>query len=468
MLLFHCGDTGTMMLKIRYGCCRWWWWLLMIVMIDFLDGRDDDRTDAGAVVKFATAAFHHHHPQPHRRQILPFENNSSPPSNRRHHHQSSFFQPTSTTFLSSLSADEGASASAFLPDAVGTSSSLLSPLIDPTSDLAQELCINTLQLTPPQFQQILHFISLIMEWNERINLISRKDCSPSTIFTRHVLPSLVGGRIIQEQLLLKLPPPSTSDTQHTIRIMDVGTGGGFPGLPLSIQFPQIQFVLADSISKKMIAVQNMIDTLQLSNVQTYHGRVEDYFVVRPETTTTATTTITNHQATPKFDIVTGRSVTAFPQFCSWIQDLLVPDTGHLVYWMGGDIGDQIQEQVIANIAIQEHLSTTVSSSCNVWNDNFDKRVLMVPASGVRTIAASIPESQYQQQLKMTLAATPRKSRPSRPTNLAKGEWRKRNDPDEIKQRGYENFQRFTSSSSWTPPLPSPPAPPPSSPPPSPP
>ncbi len=419
--------------------------------------------DAGSF-KFATAAFDIHHQQQHHRRI-PYENDS--PATSYRHHQSSFFQRTSPTFLPSVSADEGASAS--VPDVVGTSSSslssLLSPLIDPTSDMAQEICISTLQLTPPQYRQILHFISLIMEWNERINLISRKDCSPSTIFTRHVLPSLVGGRILQEQLLLKLPP-STSDNHHTIRIMDVGTGGGFPGLPLSIQFPQVQFVLADSISKKINAVQNMIDTLQLSNVQTYHGRVEDYFVVHPETTT-GTTTTTDHHAAPKFDIVTGRSVTAFPQFCSWIQDLLVPDTGNLFYWMGGDISDLIQEQVIVNIAIQEHLTTTLSSSPNVWNDNFDKRVLMVPASGVRTIAASIPESQYQQQQKMTLAATQQKtprSRPSRPTNnqLAKGEWRKRNDPDEIKQRGYENFQRFTSSPSLTPPLKSPPAPPPPS------
>ena len=333
-------------------------------------------------------------------------------------------------------------------------SSLLSPLIEPTSDLAKELCMNTLDLSQEQYQQIIQFVALIMEWNERINLISRKDCTPSTIFTRHVLPSLVGGRIIHEQLLQTQQQQQPNTTHPTIRMIDVGTGGGFPGIPLAIQYPHIQFVLADSITKKIASVQDMVDTLQLSNVNTYNGRVEEYF------TTTRTTTTGGD--IPKFDIVTGRSVTALPQFCSWIKDLVKQDGGHLVYWIGGHIDEAIQEYITSNISIQEHLSIS-SAGSNIWNDNFDKRVLIVPASGVRTIAASVPESQFQQQMSKSLPTTRRlrttsstsSSSRSRNNNnsdsstnkLAKGEWRKRNDPDQPKQRGYENFQRYTSSSS---------------------
>jgi 16S rRNA (guanine527-N7)-methyltransferase len=376
------------------------------------------------------------------------------------HNQPSFFR----TLLSSVSDSDDIDISVenihasdndkdIIPGVCGSSttiaaSSLLSPLIEPTSDTAKELCMNTLHLTQKQFQQILHFVTLIIEWNERINLISRKDCTPSTIFTRHVLPSLVGGRIIQEQLLQQLDP------NQEIRMIDVGTGGGFPGIPLAIQYPHIQFVLADSISKKIVAVQDMIETLQLSNANTYNGRVEEYF-------SSAATTTTKEGDIPKFDIVTGRSVTALPQFCSWIKDLAKQDSGHLVYWIGGSIDEMIQEQMVTNISIQEHLSAT-ASSLNAWNDNFDKRVLIVPAPGVRTIAASIPETQFQQQLSKSATATRRlktasstsSSLRSRNNNsdtrstgnkLAKGEWRKRNDPDQPKQRGYENFQRYTSS-----------------------
>ena len=373
---------------------------------------------------------------------------------------------SSDTDVTSNTAAMGSSSTTTTSTLTATSS-LLSPLIEPTSDTAKELCRNTLHMTQKQYEQILHFVTLIMEWNERLNLISRKDCTPTTIFTRHILPSLVGGRIIQQQQLTQLaqlqsPPIPSDDTTHptttTIRIIDVGTGGGFPGIPLAIQYPQIQFVLADSIQKKIAAVQNIIDQLQLTNVNTYHGRVEEYC------------TTTGEDVPPKFDIVTGRSVTALPQFCSWIKDVVKED-GHLVYWIGGPIDEMIQEYMIHNISIQEHLSESLSeSSANIWNDNFDKRVLIVPASGIQTIAALIPESQFQQQLSKSVVAVTTRRKPSTSSSLrsrdnhrdftgsssntasknnnvlAKGEWRKRNDPDQPKQRGYENFQRFTSSS----------------------
>jgi 16S rRNA (guanine527-N7)-methyltransferase len=477
---------------------RYFWLLLMLHIAAFPDDicycwyrNKNDNTETNINRQsdgFVIAAFLiDHNKNMHRRhhpileQQIPLYRVSTINSQQnRYLNQPSFFRRT-VTLLSSESKPDDIDASVqsefvaniinkdVRPDLEKSSAaiaapSLLSPLIEPTSDIAKELCTNTLQMTHAQYQQILHFVTLIMEWNERINLISRKDCTPSTIFTRHILPSLVGGRImLQTQEILQ----QSSDTNPTIQMIDVGTGGGFPGIPLAIQYPQVKFVLADSITKKIAAVQDMIDQLQLSNVQTYNGRVEEYF-----TTVDATTSITTSRSTgdaiSKFDIVTGRSVTALPQFCSWIKDLVKPD-GHLVYWIGGHIDEMIQEHMIYNISIQEYLSQSV----NIWNDNFDKRVVIVPASGVRIIAASIPESQFQQQLSKSVATTRRsrtassssssylssslRSQKSRRddaasattgTNnnkLAKGAWRKRNDPDQTKQRGYENFQRYTSS-----------------------
>jgi 16S rRNA (guanine(527)-N(7))-methyltransferase RsmG len=332
--------------------------------------------------------------------------------------------------------------SLLLPDAVDEDKILL----DPWSDEVKRVCTEFLQLNDQQYQQIQKLVECVQSKNSGVNLISRRMCTPSVIFTRHVFPSLVGGRMLQETLLGRRSNHNNSSTNDTlshtfmedVRIIDVGTGGGFPGLPLAIQYPDIQFVLADSIGKKITAITEMVQELNLSNVVTYRGRVEDYF------TNTSDVDLTE---TKKFDIVTGRSVARLPQFCAWATNLLNPDSGHLVYWIGGEIDPVILQQTCRSTSIEEYLSPILKTS-------YDKRVLFFPVAAVRTIASALPTRKQRNTGKTTkprAITNPTSIRPKemkqqqkrRP--MVKGEWRKKNDPDQPKQRGHENFQRFTST-----------------------
>jgi 16S rRNA (guanine527-N7)-methyltransferase len=311
----------------------------------------------------------------------------------------------------------------------------------PRSDAIRALCCETLRLTNVQYEQLLHLTTLVCGWNERLNLVSRKDCNEVTVFTRHVLPCLA-----MHMYEIELPsasatavkrdgetannalqqPPLDLFQKPLTRVLDVGTGGGFPGLPLAIQYPNAQFVLADSVGKKVAAVADMAACLSLTNVQTYHGRVEDYFA------STSTTT--------KFHVVTGRSVTALPQFCYWIQDLLHPETGHLVYWIGGDIESAILQHALTSVSIADLIPG--------WHDDgADKKVLVFTAAAVRAVAALRSGAKTSV---LTVATKTRTSKNNRDPahggsasrkKLAKGAWQKKDGP---RQRGYENFQRYTS------------------------
>ena len=114
-------------------------------------------------------------------------------------------------------------------------------------------------LTKIQRNQFSQLDSLYEDWNSKINVISRKDME--NFYTHHVLHSLAISQIIQFQ-------PQT-------RILDIGTGGGFPGIPLAIMFPEAQFHLVDSIGKKIKVVQGVIDSLGLKNVKTQQIRAEE-------------------------------------------------------------------------------------------------------------------------------------------------------------------------------------------------
>ncbi len=134
---------------------------------------------------------------------------------------------------------------------------------------------------PAQLGQFEAFEPIFAEWNSKINLISRNDMQH--FYERHVLHSLAIARYIRFA-------PGT-------RILDVGTGGGFPGLPLAICFPDSDFLLVDSIGKKIKAVGSMAQALGLSNVRTIQQRVE---------------TIDE-----KFDFIVSRAVTSLPEFVGW-------------------------------------------------------------------------------------------------------------------------------------------------------
>ncbi len=153
--------------------------------------------------------------------------------------------------------------------------------------------------------------ALYEEWNTKINVISRKDFDH--FYERHVLHSLAIAKFINFE-------PGTT-------ILDVGTGGGFPGIPLAIFFPQCHFHLVDSIGKKIKVVQAVAEALQLDNVTAEQVRVE------------------NHK--PTYDFVVSRAVTAFPAFVNLCRSKIKKEqhnaiSNGILYLKGGDFGDEIE------------------------------------------------------------------------------------------------------------------------------
>jgi 16S rRNA (guanine527-N7)-methyltransferase len=148
-------------------------------------------------------------------------------------------------------------------------------------------------------------------WNDRINVISRKDIE--LLYERHVLHSLAIAKLLQFN-------PGAS-------ILDVGTGGGFPGIPLAIFFPETKFVLVDSIGKKIKVVQEVVRELNLDNVCAMQARAET--------------------VDTKYDFVVSRAVTTLPEIVKWIKGKIKPDSKHelengLLYLKGGDFTGELQ------------------------------------------------------------------------------------------------------------------------------
>ena len=165
-------------------------------------------------------------------------------------------------------------------------------------------------LTSQQLDQFGRLNSLYEEWNTKINVISRKDIEQ--LYERHVLHSLAIARVIRFK-------PGTT-------ILDVGTGGGFPGIPLAIYFPETNFVLIDSIGKKIRVVNEVSTALNLRNVTAEHIRVED--------------------VKQKFDFVVSRAVTSFPRFVSMVKTKVVSHNNNdlpngILYLKGGDFEEEI-------------------------------------------------------------------------------------------------------------------------------
>ena len=166
-------------------------------------------------------------------------------------------------------------------------------------------------LTSIQISQLEQLGPLYHEWNEKINVISRKDIDE--LYIRHILHSLGLAKIIRFR-------PGTS-------IIDVGTGGGFPGIPLAILFPECHFTLIDSIGKKILVVQEVANQLNLSNVHALKNRVQEIKT--------------------RYDFVVSRAVTAFPEFVSMVRKNVSHHPKNalpngIFYLKGGDFEEEIK------------------------------------------------------------------------------------------------------------------------------
>ncbi|WP_373492825.1 16S rRNA (guanine(527)-N(7))-methyltransferase RsmG [Aquiflexum sp.] len=200
-------------------------------------------------------------------------------------------------------------------------------------------------LTPEQQDKFSKLKPIYEEWNEKINVISRKDVEH--FYERHVLHSLGIAKVIEFK-------PGT-------KILDIGTGGGFPGIPLAILFPDTHFHLVDSIGKKITVVKDVARQLKLTNVEAQQIRAED--LVR------------------RYDFIVSRAVTRFANFLPWVkgkfkrEDFNEFQNGMLLL-KGGDVDEEMEERDLSYVSY--HLE-------DYFKEEFfeTKKVVYVPWEGKR-------------------------------------------------------------------------------------
>ena len=173
-------------------------------------------------------------------------------------------------------------------------------------------------ISDTQKSQFKKLQDLYKDWNLKINVVSRKDIDE--LYLRHVLHSLGIAKVMEFQ-------PNT-------KVMDVGTGGGFPGVPLAILFPETQFHLVDSIGKKIKVVNEVVAGLGLENVKTTHGRVEE--------------------VKDTYDFIVSRAVAQMETFVRWTKGKIAKKQNHglkngILYLKGGDLSEELEKYTSATI-----------------------------------------------------------------------------------------------------------------------
>ena len=166
------------------------------------------------------------------------------------------------------------------------------------------------EITDEQKQQFEKLEQLYTEWNEKINVISRKDMDG--LYEKHILHSLGIAKVM----------PFADGT----KVLDIGTGGGFPGIPLAILFPEVSFTLIDSIGKKIKVVEAVSEGLGLKNMTAVHGRAE--------------------KLKEKFHFVVSRAVTQMPEFLRWLKGKFEKEQFNekhngVLYLKGGDLAEEL-------------------------------------------------------------------------------------------------------------------------------
>ena len=195
-------------------------------------------------------------------------------------------------------------------------------------------------LTASQMEKMAQMEELYQSWNAKVNVISRQDID--TLYERHILHSLGIAKVIQFKA-------GTS-------ILDVGTGGGFPGIPLAIMFPDAQFHLVDSIGKKIRVVQEIAHALELTNVKAEQIRAE--------------------RLEDEYEFVVSRAVTRLTPFTGWVRKNISRNSFHslrngILYLKGGDLTEEIAEL---------NLKTRVYELSDYFEEEFfqTKKVVYVP------------------------------------------------------------------------------------------
>jgi len=166
-------------------------------------------------------------------------------------------------------------------------------------------------LTAEQIRQFSELEKLYLDWNQKINVISRKDVGH--LYERHVLHALSIAKVV--------------DFLPQSKILDVGTGGGFPGIPLAILFPEVEFHLIDAIGKKIAVVQAIAEALKLKNVKAEHIRAD--------------------RVKNQYDFIVSRAVTNMPDFVKWVKGKVLKINRHklengILYLKGGDLSEELK------------------------------------------------------------------------------------------------------------------------------
>ena len=178
-------------------------------------------------------------------------------------------------------------------------------------------------LSENQKKQFGDLEELYKEWNEKINVISRKDMD--SLYEKHILHSLGIAKVMEFA-------PNT-------KVLDIGTGGGFPGIPLAILFPEVQFTLVDSIGKKITVVKEVSEGIGLKNVTAIHGRAET--------------------VKDQFHFVVSRAVTQMPVFLRWLRGKFLkeqfnPKHNGVLYLKGGDLGEELSGLKAELFQLKDH------------------------------------------------------------------------------------------------------------------